>query len=237
MRSWHTVAGVSPHREDVVSFAARQWLDTISPSNLLWTNPIVTQETIRTGSQNLVSGLSNWIDDASRMRAKQRPAGTEAFKVGRNIAATPGKVIFRNHLIELIQYAPVTDKVLAEPILIVPAWIMKYYILDLSPGNSLIRYLVGRGHTVFCISWRNVTAEDRGLSLDDYRRLGVMAAFDAVASIVPTTRLCRRLLYRRHAAGARGRGHGGGRRRPPPDNDAVCCPDRFQRARRITALH
>ena len=189
----HDVAGVSPHHEEVVSFAARQWLDTISPSNLLWTNPIVTQKTIRTGGQNLVSGLSNWIDDASRMRAKQRPAGTEGFKVGRNIAATQGKVIFRNHLIELIQYAPMTDKVLPEPILIVPAWIMKYYILDLSPQNSLIRYLVGRGHTVFCISWRNITAEDRGLSLDDYRRLGVMAALDAVASIVPDHKI--------HAAG------------------------------------
>jgi polyhydroxyalkanoate synthase subunit PhaC len=189
----HDVAGVSPHHEDVVSFAARQWLDTISPSNLPWTNPIVTRETVRTGGQNLVSGLSNWIDDAYRIRSKQPPAGTEAFKIGENIAATPGQVIFRNHLIELIQYAPVTDKVFAEPILMVPAWIMKYYILDLSPRNSLIHYLVGRGHTVFCISWHNVTAEDRDLSLDDYRKLGVMAAIDAIASIVPGQKI--------HAAG------------------------------------
>ena len=211
MRSWHTVAGVSPHHEDVVSFAARQWLDTISPSNLLWTNPIVTQKTIRTGGQNLVSGLSNWIDDASRMRAKQRPAGTEAFKVGRNIAATPGKVIFRNHLIELIQYAPVTDKVLAEPILIVPAWIMKYYILDLSP-EQLVDPLPCRTqvYTVFCISWRNVTARRP-------RPVGSMIIAGSASwrrstqsrqSCPGQQDSCCRLLHRRHAAGARGCGHG-----------------------------
>ena len=179
------VAGVSPHHEDVVSFAARQWLDMFSPSNLPWTNPEVAQEALRTGGRNLLAGFANWSEDVRRVLAKQPPSGAEAFKVGETLAATPGKVVFRNHLIELIQYAPVTATVHPEPVLIVPAWIMKYYILDLSPHNSLIRYLVSQGHTVFCISWRNVTADDRDVSLEDYRRLGVMAALDAIASIVP----------------------------------------------------
>jgi polyhydroxyalkanoate synthase len=187
------VAGVSPHHEDVVSFAARQWLDMFSPSNLPWTNPEVAQETFRTGGRNLLAGFANWREDVRRVLAKQPPAGTEAFKVGENLATTPGKVVFRNHLIELIQYAPVSAKVHPEPVLIVPAWIMKYYILDLSPENSLIRHLVARGYTVFCISWRNVTADDRDVSLDDYRRLGVTAALDTMASIVPGRRV--------HAAG------------------------------------
>ncbi len=186
---WHNattgIDGVSPHHRDVVSFAARQWLDMWSPSNLPSTNPVVAQETLRTGGQNLAEGLQNWFEDITRTEAGQPPVGAEAFKIGENIAATPGKVIFRNHLIELIQYTPVTEAVHPEPVLIVPAWIMKYYILDLSPHNSLIRNLVQNGHTVFCISWRNVTAEDRDISLEDYRRLGIMAALDAIASIVP----------------------------------------------------
>ena len=179
------VAGVSPHHEDVVSFAARQWLDMLSPSNLPWTNPEIAKETVRAGGQNLIAGFANLREDMRRGLAKQPPAGAEAFEVGKNLATTPGKVIFRNHLIELIQYAPVTGTVHPEPVLIVPAWIMKYYILDLSPQNSLIRYLVGEGFTVFCISWRNVTADDRNVSFEDYRRLGVMAALDAVTTIVP----------------------------------------------------
>lgn len=187
------VNGVSPHHANVVSFMTRQWLDTLSPSNLPLTNPIVTEETFRTGGMNFAEGLRNWLEDTRRTQARKSPVGAEAFKVGENVAATPGKVIFRNHLIELIQYAPVTETVHPEPVLIVPAWIMKYYILDLSPNNSLIHYLVANGHTVFCISWRNVTAEDRDVSFEDYRRLGIMAALDAVGSIVPEQKI--------HAAG------------------------------------
>jgi polyhydroxyalkanoate synthase len=187
------VAGVSPHHENIVSFAARQWLDMIAPSNLPFSNPKVVEQTVRSGGANLVAGLRNFIEDTSRLAHHEPPVGAEAFKVGRDIAATPGKVVFRNHLIELIQYTPTTATVYQEPVLIVPAWIMKYYILDLSPKNSLIGYLVDQGHTVFTISWRNVTAEDRDLSLEDYRRLGVMAALDAVNAVVPNRKV--------HAAG------------------------------------
>jgi polyhydroxyalkanoate synthase len=181
----HEVPGVTPHHEDVLSFTARQILDMLSPSNLPFANPEVIEKTRETAGANLVQGVQNFLEDASRRITGQPPVGTEKFVVGRNVAVTPGRVVFRNHLIELIQYAPSTSTVHAEPILIVPAWIMKYYILDLSPNNSLIRYLVERGHTVFCISWRNPTADDRDVGLDDYRRLGVMAALDAIGAIVP----------------------------------------------------
>ncbi|WP_085467812.1 alpha/beta fold hydrolase [Mesorhizobium australicum] len=189
----HEVPGVSPHHEDVVSFMARQMLDLFSPSNVPFMNPEIISRTIETGAMNFVKGFANWIEDQTRRVNGQPRVGAEEFAVGKDVAVTPGKVVFRNHLIELIQYAPTTPDVFADPVLIVPAWIMKYYILDLSPANSLIRYLVGKGHTVFCISWRNPTAEDRDLGLDDYRRLGLMAAVDAVSAIVPDRRI--------HAAG------------------------------------
>jgi polyhydroxyalkanoate synthase len=181
----HAVPGVSPHHEDVVSFGARQALDVFSPSNHPWTNPEVIDKAVATGGMNFVQGLQNWFEDAGRLATKRPPAGTEDFVVGKDVAVTPGKVVHRNALVELIQYAPTTESVFAEPVLIVPAWIMKYYILDLSPHNSLIRYLVGKGHTVFCVSWRNPTAQDRDLGMEDYRRLGIMEALDAIGAIVP----------------------------------------------------
>ncbi|WP_287884394.1 MULTISPECIES: PHA/PHB synthase family protein [Paracoccus] len=181
----HEVPGMNPHHQEIVSFTARQILDVFSPSNLPFTNPEVIARTMETGGMNLVQGMRNWTEDMIRQATGQPPVGTEDFVVGKNVAVTPGKVVYRNHLIELIQYAPATRTVMAEPILIVPAWIMKYYILDLSPQNSLIRHLVAQGHTVFCISWRNPTAEDRDLTLDDYRRRGVMAALEAINAILP----------------------------------------------------
>jgi polyhydroxyalkanoate synthase len=177
------VHGVSPHHEQVVTFVMRQLLDIIAPSNFVATNPEVLAETLRTGGANLLQGFQNWWDDAERLAGGRRPEGVEAYTPGRNVAITPGKVVFRNRLIELIQYAPATKSVHAEPLLIVPSWIMKYYILDLSPHNSLVRYLVSEGHTVFMISWKNPDENDRGLGMHDYLTMGVMDAIDAVMAI------------------------------------------------------
>ena len=190
---WHAattgIEGVSKHHEDVVSFAARQLLDVGSPVNSPLTNPDVLQSTFQQGGTNFVRGAINFWEDWRRALSGTKPAGVEAFKVGQNVAATPGKVVLRNRLIELIQYSPVTDSVYAEPILIVPAWIMKYYILDLSPENSLVKWLTQQGFTVFMISWKNPQAEDRDLCLEDYTELGVSAAIEAVSAIVRDRRV------------------------------------------------
>src|SRR5208337_3993421 len=134
----------------------------------------------REAGQNLVHGAMNFFADRERAAGGKPPLGAEAFQPGQTVAVTKGQVVYRNRLIELIQYAPQTAEVYCEPVFVVPAWIMKYYILDFSPANSLVRYLVGRGHTVFMISsWHNPTAEDRDLGMDDYLRLGVLDALKA----------------------------------------------------------
>lgn len=184
---WHNattgIAGMTKQHENVVEFAARQMLDVFSPSNSIMTNPDILQKTLREGGWNLIRGWQNFVEDATRLNTGQKPAGAEDFEVGRNLATTPGKVVYRNRLIELIQYAPTTDKVRPEPILIVPAWIMKYYILDLGETNSMVRFLTDQGFTVFMVSWMNPHAEDRDLGMDDYISLGVIEALDAVQAI------------------------------------------------------
>jgi polyhydroxyalkanoate synthase len=175
-----TPRGVSPSNTKMVAFTMRQFLDLVSPSNVPWLNPEVIDATRASGGRNLVNGFENLLHDRT---APPAGAPSTGFKVGENLAATPGKIVFRNALMELIQYSPITEKVGAEPVLIVPAWIMKYYILDLSANNSMIGWLVAQGRTVFCISWRNPGADMRDTSLDDYRTQGVMAAIDAVQAI------------------------------------------------------
>lgn len=188
-RWWHDattgVRGVSHANEAVVEFSVRQMLDMLAPSNFAATNPQVLEKAFQSGGENFVFGWQNWCSDLMRLLSVSKPAGDEQFVVGKTVAATPGKVVYRNDLIELIQYHPTTAQVRPEPILIVPAWIMKYYILDLSPQNSLVRYLTGQGFTVFAISWRNPDAKDRDVAFDDYRKLGVMAALDMIGRIMP----------------------------------------------------
>ncbi len=190
---WHNattgIGGVSPHHEEVVSFVARQLLDLVSPVNFVATNPELLKVTMAEGGQNLMRGAKNFMEDWMRSVNAELPLGGEKFLPGETVAITKGTVVYSNRLMELIQYAPATKTVCAEPILIVPAWIMKYYILDLSPHNSLVRYLVEQGHTVFMISWVNPGAEDRSMGMDDYLRLGVLEALRAVTTIVPDRRV------------------------------------------------
>ena len=186
---WHKattgVRGVSPANEAVVEFSVRQVLDMVAPSNFAATNPEVLQKTLESGGGNFVFGWQNWCSDMMRLLSVGRPAEDHGFSVGKDVATSRGKVVFRNELIELIQYYPTTGKVHPEPILIVPAWIMKYYILDLSPHNSLVKFLTGEGFTVFMISWRNPGPGDRDIAFDDYRKLGVKAAVETIGEIVP----------------------------------------------------
>ncbi|WP_428668275.1 PHA/PHB synthase family protein [Reyranella sp.] len=190
---WHNattgVRGVTSHHEAMVQFTARQLLDTVSPSNFLLTNPELLRHTLEKGGTNFVAGFQHLTEDWERAVSGRKPVGAEAFRVGHEVAASAGKVVLRNRLIELIQYAPTTDQVRPEPVLIVPAWIMKYYILDLSQRNSLVKYLTDQGFTVFMISWKNPGTEDRDLGMEDYRRLGVMAALEAIGAIVPDHRV------------------------------------------------
>src|SRR5450830_406246 len=181
------VWGVEPHHADVVGFAARQWLDIFSPGNQFATNPEVLTRTLAEQGANLWRGASNRIDNGARQLRGAPAAGSENYAPGRNLAVTPGKVVLKNQLIGLLQYTPSTAKVHPEPILIVPAWIMKYYILDLSQHNSLIKYLVDQGHTVFCISWKNPGPSEHDLGMDDYLNTGFFAALAAINDIVPQT--------------------------------------------------
>jgi polyhydroxyalkanoate synthase len=183
------VEGVRQDHEQFVHFLALQLVDALSPANFPLTNPEFLAATKREKGANLLRGARNFVDDKRRKLSGIPLQGRENFEVGKDIAITPGKVVYRNRLIEVIQYEPQTDEVAAEPVLIVPAWIMKYYILDLSPRNSLVNYLVSQGKTVFIISWKNPGEEDRDLGMREYLQDGVMAAFDVVGKVVPDRKI------------------------------------------------
>ena len=179
------VRGVTSADEAVVEFSVRQVLDMFAPSNFANTNPEVLQKAFRSGGENFVFGWRNWCSDLMLLLAEDKDGTKDPqFVVGETVATSSGKVVYRNDLIELIQYAPTTEKVRPEPVLIVPAWIMKYYILDLSPHNSLMKFLTAQGFTVFMIAWRNPGASDRDIAFDDYRTLGVKAALETIGKVV-----------------------------------------------------
>jgi len=178
--------GMTAHHQDMTRFFARQCLDMLSPANAGLLNPEVLARTRERLGANLADGAANLLDDwrSQHGLAPLRPA-EHPYQPGVDVAVTRGKVVHRNHLVELIQYLPLTAKVQAEPIFIVPSWIMKYYILDLSPANSFVKWLVEQGHTVFILSWRNPDESDALLGLDDYLEQGVFDALAAIKRLVP----------------------------------------------------
>ena len=176
------VDGMDEKTAQKVDFYTRQFVDAMSPSNFLLTNPEVLRRTAETGGENLLKGLSQLLNDLERGKGKLRIRMSDEakFRVGENIAVSPGKVVFQNDLMQLIQYAPTTELVLKSPLLIFPPWINKFYILDLRPKNSLVRWAVEQGHTVFMVSWVNPDARLADKGFDDYMQEGVYAALDAV---------------------------------------------------------
>ncbi len=174
--------GLNPQTQRKIDFYTRQFVDAISPSNFLITNPEVLKATIESNGENLVRGLENMLEDLERGKGSLRISMTDfsAFKVGKNLATTPGKVIYQNDLMQLIQYEPATKEVYKTPVLVIPAWINKYYILDLQPENSCVKWMVEQGHTVFIISWVNPDAKLSKKTFDDYMLEGPLAAMDAI---------------------------------------------------------
>lgn len=178
----HEVDGLDEKTAQKVEFYTRQFVDAISPTNFLMTNPEVLRTTIETGGENLLKGLQNLLSDLERGKGKLqiRMTDLDAFKIGENVATTEGSVIGRTPLMELLQYKPSTDQVAKRPLMIVPPWINKYYILDLRPENSFIKWAVDQGHTVFVLSWVNPDSKLAEKSFEDYAKEGILAALDMI---------------------------------------------------------
>ncbi|PKR50918.1 PHA/PHB synthase family protein [Thalassospira povalilytica] len=178
----HEVDGLDEKTAQKVEFYTRQFVDAISPTNFLMTNPEVLRTTIETGGENLLKGLQNLLSDLERGKGKLqiRMTDLDAFKIGENVATTEGSVIGRTPLMELLQYKPSTDQVAKRPLMIVPPWINKYYILDLRPENSFIKWAIDQGHTVFVLSWVNPDSKLAEKSFEDYAKEGILAALDMI---------------------------------------------------------
>ena len=176
------VEGIDERTARKVDFYTRQFVDALAPSNFLMTNPEALRTTIESKGENLLNGLKNLLDDLERGKGHLaiKMTDMEAFRIGENIAVTPGKVVFQNDLLQLLQYSPTTEKVKRRPLLIIPPWINKFYILDLRPSNSFIRWAVAQGHTVFVISWVNPEEHLAGKTFSDYMLEGPLAALDAI---------------------------------------------------------
>ncbi len=176
------VEGLEPQLAKKVDFYTRQFVDAISPTNFVATNPAVLRETVETHGENLLKGLQNILNDMERGHGQLRISQTdmEAFSVGENIAVTPGKVVFQNDLMQLLHYQPTTEKQFVNPLLIIPPWINKFYILDLRPENSFIRWATDQGHSVYVISWVNPTADLRDKDFTSYMLEGPLAAVEAI---------------------------------------------------------
>jgi len=181
LKSAEGIEHLDEHQQHKLMFYLRQFLDAISPTNLMFTNPQVIHEAISTGGQNMVKGMEHLLRDFKSGQIKM--TDTDAFAPGRNLALTPGQVIYRNKLVELIQYAPATEQVYTIPLLFIPPWINKYYILDMQPQNSFIKFLVDSGFTVFIISWKNPDASMEEITFEDYMTLGPLTALDVVKEI------------------------------------------------------
>ena len=174
-----SVEGLPEEMRKKVDFYTRQYIDALSPSNFALTNPQVLRETLQSGGQNLLRGLNNLLADIERGGISM--TDEKAFKVGVNVATTPGKVVFQNDLIQLIQYAPSTATVFRQPLLVIPPWINKYYVLDLREKNSFVRWAASEGHTVFVISWANPDKRLATKTFEDYMLEGPLAALDAIS--------------------------------------------------------
>jgi polyhydroxyalkanoate synthase len=176
------VKGMDPAAARKVDFYTRQFVDAISPSNFIATNPEVIAATLESGGQNLLRGLENLLGDLERGEGRLAVTMTDmkAFRLGENIAATPGKIVYQNELMQLIQYRPATENVRRRPLLIIPPWINKFYVLDLQPKNSLIKWAVDQGHTVFVVSWVNPDEKLAEKRFEDYMLEGPLAALDAI---------------------------------------------------------
>lgn len=182
MKTIDSAEDIDEHTRAKLDYATRQYLDAMAPSNFVLTNPDIIAETVRTGGENLMRGLENLVEDLERGGGTLRIATTDesAFIVGQNIATTKGSVIYRNDMMELIQYEATTEKAFKTPLLIVPPWINKYYILDLRPDNSLVKWLTDQGHTVFMISWINPESELRDAGFDRYVQNGILEALEQI---------------------------------------------------------